>query len=233
MEKDNRRNESPYLILSDTDKKILESYKIMIPNLGEYLGDGYEIILHSLENLHHSVIANVNGHYSGRANGAPITDFALSMLAKLEHDKDHSSFCYMNRSKTGVPLRSSTLPILGENQRIIGLICINFYTNIPFSQILSKFQVSPSSIPLAPEEIRENFAENTDELIESVLVEVKERIFNDSTISSPNKNKRIIEELYTKGIFNIKDAVIKVAGLLGISKNTVYMHIRNANSEKQ
>ena len=64
----------------------------------------------------------------------------------------------------------------------------------------------------------------TDELIENVLGETKQRILNDSSISSQNKNKRIVEELYAKGIFNIKDAVIKVAGLLGISKNTVYMH---------
>ena len=222
MTKDNGTKEKPYLALSDTDRKILESYRTMIPNLGEYLGEGYEIILHSLENLQHS----------GRANGAPITDFALSMLARLEHDKNHSSVCYMNRSKTGVPLRSSTIPIMGENQRIIGLICINFYTNISISQLISKFQVPQSSLQPETGEIRENFAENTDELIENVLGETKQRILNDSSISSQNKNKRIVEELYAKGIFNIKDAVIKVAGLLGISKNTVYMHIRNANTDK-
>lgn len=232
MTKDNGTKEKTYLALSDTDRKILESYRTMIPNLGEYLGEGYEIILHSLENLQHSVIANVNGHYSGRANGAPITDFALSMLARLEHDKNHSSFCYMNHSKTGVPLRSSTIPIMGENQRIIGLICINFYTNISISQLISKFQIPESSAQPEPGEIRENFAGNTDELIENVLGETKQRILNDSSISSQNKNKRIVEELYAKGIFNIKDAVIKVAGLLGISKNTVYMHIRNANTDK-
>ena len=55
MTKDNGTKEKPYLALSDTDRKILESYRTMIPNLGEYLGEGYEIILHSLENLQHSV----------------------------------------------------------------------------------------------------------------------------------------------------------------------------------
>ncbi len=233
MTNENSKNDNTYLTLTDTDRKILASYKAMLPNLGEYLGEGYEIILHSLENLQHSVIENVNGHYSGRGNGSPITDYALSMLARLEHDKNHSSFCYMNRSKTGVPLRSSTIPILGEENRIIGLICINFYTNISLSQLIAKFL--PDASPLKPEimEVHENFAENADELIENVLNETKQRILNDASISSQNKNKKIIEELYARGIFKIKDSVIKVAGLLGISKNTVYMHIRNANSEKR
>lgn len=233
MENENSRSDNMYLVLTDTDRKILASYKAMLPNLGEYLGEGYEIILHSLENLRHSVIENVNGHYSGRGNGSPITDLALSMLSRLEHDKTHSSFCYMNRSKTGVPLRSSTIPIIGEGNRIIGLICINFYTNIPLSQVLAKFL--PDSSTLKPEtmEIHENFTENADELMENVLNETKQRILNDSSISSQNKNKKIVEELYSKGIFNLKDSVIKVAGFLGISKNTVYMHIRNANPEKR
>ena len=44
-----------YLTLTETDKTILESYKTVLDGLAEYLGDGYELILHSLENLEHSV----------------------------------------------------------------------------------------------------------------------------------------------------------------------------------
>ena len=49
----------------------------------------------------------------------------------------------------------------------------------------------------------------------------------DSAISSINKNKEIIFRLYQQGIFNLKDAVITIAEALGISKNTVYLHLRN------
>lgn len=225
-------NDKPYIILTAVDREILQSYAAMVPNLGEYLGDGYEIILHSLENLQHSVIQNVNGHYSGRANGAPITDLALSMLSKIEQDKSHAKICYMNRSKSGIPLRSSTIPIFGENKRIIGLLCINFYTDLPFSSVLKKFTFDSSLPQTISPEIRENFAENTDELIETSLMEIKNMVMNDRSVSSQNKNKEMIIELYNRGIFNIKDSVVKVAGLLGISKNTVYMHIRNLKSKE-
>lgn len=221
-----------YLTLSETDKAILESYKKMIVDLGAYLGEGYEIILHSLENLQHSVIENVNGCYSGRANGAPITDLALSMLNKIQQEESSPNICYMNYSKQGVPLRSSTIPILGEHGRIIGLICINFYTNLPLSSLLAKFSSDiASTVPSNPLQ-KENFAENTDELIENVLQETRNSVLNDLTICTQNKNREIVAQLYHKGIFNIKDAVIKVSALLGISKNTVYMHLRNMKAEE-
>lgn len=220
-----------YLSLTLVDKAILESYKNLIVNLGSYLGDGYEIILHSLEDLHHSAIEIVNGHYSGRTAGAPITDLALSLLAKIEENKDCSAICYMNRSKKGVPLRSSTIPITGENNRIIGLLCINFYMDLPLSSLLSKFQIDDYKTFQEGKETIETFAENTDELIEATLIAVKDQISKDTSISTQNKNKEIVIALHQKGIFNIKDSVIKVASLMGISKNTVYMHIRNISKE--
>jgi len=57
-------------------------------------------------------------------------------------------------------------------------------------------------------------------------------VLNDFSVSPQNKNKEIIIQLYQRGIFNIKDAVLKVASLLGISKNTVYLHIRNLKEQE-
>lgn len=220
-------NDKPYIKLTKTEQLILNSYKKMIVSLGEYLGEGYEIILHSLENLQHSVIENINGHYSGRKNGAPITDLALSMLSQLKEEPSQPAVCYMNHSKKGVPLRSCTIPIAGEKERIIGLICINFYTDVPLSSLLAKFYPEASAGLSSNNTATENFADNTDELIENVLYKIQHQVLNDFSVSPQNKNKEIITQLYQRGIFNIKDAVLKVASLLGISKNTVYMHIRN------
>ena len=46
-----------------------------------------------------------------------------------------------------------------------------------------------------------------------------------------NRNKEIIAILYQKDIFNLKNAVPKVAERLGLSKNTVYLHLRNLQAE--
>ena len=49
-----------YLTLTETDKAILESYKTVLDGLAEYLGDGYELILHSLENLEHLSLIHIS-----------------------------------------------------------------------------------------------------------------------------------------------------------------------------
>ncbi len=63
------------------------------------------------------------------------------------------------------------------------------------------------------------------------LEEVKKIVYNDLSISASNKNKEIVSLLYQRGIFNLKDSVITISEQLGISKNTVYMHIRNLNNQ--
>ena len=212
-----------YISLTATDKQILESYKIMIDGMAEYMGEGYEIILHSLQNLDRSVIKIINGHYTGREEGAPITDLALSMLSKIAESKEIKSLCYFTKDKAGVTLKSTTIPIVGENDRIIGLLCINFHTEISFSKMLSAFMPTSDNST----QIMENFTDNVDNLISTALEEARNKVLPNPKISAANKNKEIINNLYQKGIFNIKDSVLKISQILNISKNTVYLHIRN------
>lgn len=215
-----------YIILTKNEKLILSSYKTLVDGLADYLGNGYEIILHSLENLDQSIIKIINGHYTGRSKGSPITDLALSMLETLKKNNDKKSLSYFNKSKNGVIMKSTTIPITGENDRIIGLLCINFYTDLPLSDILSKFIPTESDFQ-SKDEVLETFTEDIDTLIISALEEARLNVMQNLDIPTSNKNKEIIRHLNTKGIFNLKDSVIKVATYMGISKNTVYMHLRN------
>ena len=77
--------------LTKTDRAVLESYKILCDGLANYLGEGYEIALHSLENYDSSVIKIINGYYTGRKEGAPITDLALHMLEDIKRNKSTQS----------------------------------------------------------------------------------------------------------------------------------------------
>ena len=60
------------LKLTSLDKKILHSYCQTLDGLSNYLGNGYEIVLHSLEDYEHSAIKVINGYHTGRTEGAPI-----------------------------------------------------------------------------------------------------------------------------------------------------------------
>ena len=114
------------VMFTETDFRILDSYKSVLDGLAAYLGDGYEIVLHSLHDLDHSVIKIINGHYTGRREGFPITDLALSMLAKIEERPDTNCITYFNRNQKGEPLKSATIVIRNHSRMAIGLLCINF-----------------------------------------------------------------------------------------------------------
>lgn len=209
--------------LTVIDRMILESYKSMLDGLAHYLGDGYELVLHSLENMEHSAIKVVNGFHTGRKEGAPITDLALAMLGEIQEDREKEYVSYYTKNKNGEQLKSATLAIRGEGSKIIGLLCINFYLNTSFADILFNF------IPTEAKTISksENFVTNVDELIESSVAAVRAEVEKDHQIRQSLKNKEIVLRLYNQGVFELKDSVVKTAAHMGISKNTVYMHLRN------
>lgn len=209
--------------LTSKDMAILESYKVMMEGLADYLGDGYEFVLHSLENLDQSVIKIINGHHTGREAGAPITDFALAMLSKIKENGRQKHVTYMAKNKNGEPLKSTTIVIEGDNEKIIGLLCINFYMNTPFSMILNNYCGKTEK---QPDFADENYASNVDELLIRTTLSIKEQVDVDDNILPSMKNKEIINRLCDQGVFKFKDSVSSIANILQISKNTVYMHLR-------
>ncbi|MGK0550532.1 helix-turn-helix transcriptional regulator [Enterococcus faecalis] len=206
----------------------------MLDGLGNFFGSTHEVILHSLENLESSAIKVINGHYSNRKEGAPITDLALKMLSQVEKDHDYAVRPYYNKNQKGVILKSSTIPVIGENERIIGLICINMHLELPLIEHLQNIcSFNQKNNMTETLKNSEHFSDNIDELIYASLAKVKQSVKNDSAVSFINQNKEIVTRLYDQGIFNLKDSVIKVAEELGISKNTIYLHIRNHKKQME
>ncbi len=214
--------------LTEVDRMILESYKDFAEGLSDYLSDCYEIVLHDLENMDHSVIKILNGYHTGRREGAPITDLALEMLAKMRSSNDKPYITYLCKNKKDEPLRSTTIAIKGEGGRIIGVMCINFYLDSPFSDVIASLCTVGGRTTVSRSE---NFAENVSETIEKSMISARQRVMEDERILPSQRNREIIRELYQNGVFNLKDAVIYISNLLGISRNTVYLHIRNIAQE--
>lgn len=217
--------------LTKVDYAILDSYRDFCDGLSEYLGNGYEIVLHSLHDLEHSAIKVINGYHTGRKEGAPITDLALFWLENIRRKAGKDVYSsYFSSNKFGDPLRSTTIPIYGENDRIIGLMCINFYMNTPLSDVLKTLGVDAAlalSAAAPPTARLENYVDDIGDMIAHTLREVTEEVRALGSITAPNRNKEIIARLDERGIFKLKNGVQECATLMGISKNTVYMHLRN------
>ena len=209
---------------TEEDRLILNSYINLVNGLADYLGNAYEIVLHSLENYDNSVIAIINGHLTGRTIGSPVTDLALRMLQKIEDNQGEDFVSYFGTNRTGEKLKSSTIAIRGTSQKVIGLLCMNFYMGTPFSTIIETFLHHPVSQSII---MTEQYPQDTSELFYITIENTKQAVMEDHKITVSNKNKEIIGRLYAQGMFNFKDSVQWISEKLGISKNTVYLHLRN------
>ncbi|MDR1587419.1 MAG: PAS domain-containing protein [Treponema sp.] len=217
---------------SASDSLIIESYKTVMEGLAAYFGEAFEFVLHDLTDLDHSIIKIINGFHSGRREGAPITDLALSMLKKIQEnsggEKSEPYISYISKNKYGKPLRSTTVIIFGARKKAIGLLCVNFYPDSPILSLLQNFSVLPQS-----DYVTENFINDSDELISRSLEKVKDEVNGDDSVPPSRKNKEIVTILYHQGIFKLKNAVQTISSDLGISRNTVYLHIRSLEEKQQ
>ena len=209
------------------DTMIINSYKSVIDGLAEYMGKNYELVLHSLDNLENSVVYIKNGFHTGRAIGAPITNMALEMLSKIDKTSTND-ITYFTKNKNGEPVKSTTIAIRGEKNRIIGLLCINFFLNTSFIDVISDFY-DADSIPSNDKHrfMYESFSDDPTQIISKAIKDSVGEVDSRDEVSTTQRNKVIISLLMEKNIFKLKDAVLIVAKELKISKNTVYTHLRS------
>lgn len=214
------------ITLTEQDKAILNSYLPVAESVARFWGDGCEVVIHNLSNLDASVVKIINGHLSGREIGAPISEATLSIVNQMIEDPALQHIIYFAKNKRNETFKALVSSIKGENGTIIGLFCINFYLNTSLSSFVHTFTPTAKA---DQEYISETFVENTKELMINALNEARNTVYNNPSISSSNRNKEIVAILQQKSIFKLKDSVVTVAELLGVSKNTIYMHIRNMN----
>jgi len=209
------------------DRALLASCEALAHGLAELFGPQCEVVLHSLEDLRHSVVCIVNGHITGRAPGSPITDLALNMLREIRSGGGlHQT--YFNTAKNGHLLKSATIAIRNGQDRVIGLLCINLDLDAPLRQYASAL-VPPREQGPAP--ARENYASTVADLLEDTVDAVVQEVETDPAIPASQRNKRIVTALFDKGVFEIKDAIHYVTAKLKVTRHTVYMHIRHRRQE--
>lgn len=211
---------------SAEDQAILASYIPVVDGIAALIGDYCEIVLHSLETLERSAIYIANGHNTNRTIGSPITDRALKSLHQTKEDGVAKP--YFTKAKANVLMKSHTIAIRNSKQRIIGLLCININLDVPVSQFLASF--------MPPQEIQQsnvNFASSVEELVSKTIENTIEEISNDRNVANNNKNRQIVQSLFEKGIFDIKDTINQVAESLNISRHTVYLYIRQIRQDHE
>ncbi|MFN4189902.1 MAG: transcriptional regulator [Pseudothermotoga sp.] len=210
---------------------ILKAFIPVTKGLACMLGPDYEIVLHDITDPEHSVIAIENGHVTGRKIGAPLTDLGLYIL-RSEKFKDVDVVPnYMTTTSDGRILRSTTIFIRDENEKIIGFLCINFDTTkvSMIKQVVDQHLSFQKLEDLAGAN-HEKFASRVEELLSEAIQEIKSLTGKPLRYATKEEKLTVLKKLDEKGFFLLKGAVDMLAKEMGNSKFTVYAYLREARN---
>ena len=203
----------------------------MLCEIGECIakqfGDDCEVVLHDLTRSYdNTIVAIWNGHVTGRNVGDGGTDAGLAILRGTAQPKDE--YCYINRTKEGRILRSSSKYFLDEQGNAVGSLCINY-------DIIALVAGQSAMMKLTSldkeEATREVLTSNIDELLEILMMEAVESTGHTLDTLDKEDKVAVVRYLDNKGAFLIKKSAERVADFLGISRFTVYNYLNEAQEE--
>ncbi len=213
--------------LTDADCAILKQLSSVIEGIALLFGKYCEVLLFSLDDMEHSIMAIENGHITNRKKGDPMSKRTLSGFIEMrESNKDVAGPFYTKR-KNGKTLKSITILIRNPKEVPIGFLAINFDISAPFLEVVS------SLLPFFEDNKFLNTPHLTTakDLFESALNDVIASVHKQTGYSPTQKNKMIVEQLYTRGVFNIKNGIDLTASKMGISRYTVYNYLRQIKTD--
>ncbi len=225
----NKTLEGFHVELTGKDREFMTSYFRLADMVADLVGPHCEVVIHSFESLENSVVKIVNGHHTGRTIGSPITDMGLKMLLQFLQTGEVNSKSYFTQNREGQYLKSTTCVVAGENNKPIGLFCVNMNLSAPFPEIMRTLMPDFSGNPL----INENFAANVHDVVDASTDAAITQVYQDKSINPKARNKAVVFQLFENGLFEFKEATATVSGKLGISKHAIYKYLREFKSQSE
>lgn len=214
-------------------KKKLAMYIPLVDFIADIIGPHCEVLLHDIVDVENSVIAIRNGYISGRYVGCPLTDLGFKVLENVAYQRQNSLVNYRSKTDTGEKLISSTYYIKDEEDKLIGMLCVNILNQSGSfaSRAFAEAQLS-ALFPQGKgaeegDEIAESLSSSLDGVVGSAIEKELEKCGVDAERLSPEEKNNIIQSLRCNGIFKIKGAISQVAMTLKISESTVYRYLSN------
>ena len=208
------------------DKKnqdILTHYIKVGEIVAEMFSPYLEVIVHDLTNPNQSIIAIFNSHITGRKIGDGTSDIGYKKLSNELPDKIVN---YSNKSPSGVELKSSSLTIRNDNNKIIGSMGFNFdlshFVNIrEFIDLFSK-SVEMKELPKKEEFFMWSIKTEIQQALNKYLMMNKLQ----SKVLTRDDKLKVISYMKNKGYISKKGAKTIISELLAISRPTLYKYLK-------
>ena len=208
------------------DDAVLNFLRHLAKGLADQFGPNCEIVIHDLSDNYkeNSIVAIENGHVSNRKVGdGP----SLAVLDALKSDpqklEDHAS--NLTKTKDGRILKSTTIYIRNDEQKIIGVFSINY-------DITELIMIENAIKPLVSVESEEKASPipQTVTALLNALIEASTRQVGKPVPLMTREDKiKAIKFLNDRGALLITKAGDKISKHFGISKYTLYSYIDSSN----
>ena len=180
-----------------------------------------EVVLHDLST---NSIAHIENSFSPRKAG----DDSLSDIADFQSELrgDDTIGPYTKSNSDGTRLRSVSALLRGDEGKPVALLCINMRVDrLEMARdVLAAFtQTEPT---LTSDLLRNDWREVTNAIISATLKELK---LSFNQLKKADRDL-IVERLSDADIFTARGAVDYVAEALGVSRTTLYSHIKKSKA---
>lgn len=215
----------------------LSFFRSLMKGLTALFGPNVEVVLHDLKDQPYdsTIIAIDNGHVTGRKAGDCGTNLGLEVLRGSATGEEAGHFTedrynYATQTDNGRVLRSSSVYIHNDAGAVVGAFCINFDISDLMIAERSLGQICQNPFHAGSnvdKEVREVFAHNISDLLDSLIQEVQQMINKPVSFMTKEDKLRALKYLDERGAFLIKKSGDKVAKYFDISKYTMYSYLES------
>ena len=208
----------------------IELCKQLARGIARQFGNNCEVVVHDLsgEDSEHSVVVIENGHVTGRRLGDGPSHVVWEAL-KADPKNLQDRLAYLTRTEDGKILKSSTIFIRDDQDKVTGIFAINYDITMmkAMEETLSMFTGTDETAQ-EPQTITHNVNDLLDELIKQSAQLVGKPV----ALMTKDDKVKAIRFLNESGAFLITKAGQRVCNFFGISKYTLYSYIDESKSDK-
>lgn len=205
-----------------TRPEIFRHLKNVARAIVELCGPNSEAVVHDLSDPEHSIIA-LYGNLTGRHIGGAITDYGLTVLATGGADGDVLS--YTSVAPDGRRLKSASILVREQQGEMFGALCINL--DVDSLHRAAESILAFTTWPNGPTHIDEHFTDDPNEVISSLYHEEVSRVGCGNNPLNRDQRIALVRALRNRGIFSYRNAPTVVAGLLKVSRHTIYNYLNH------
>ena len=202
----------------------LELLKQLAHGVATQFGNSCEAVIHDLttNDLESSIVYIENGHVSNRQLGNGPSEIVLETI-NSNPEQLHDKLSYLTRTDDGRILKSSTMYIRGDDNKVNYIFSLNYDITglITMDKALKDLISTQSEADRQPRKITHNVNDLLDTLIEQSVALVGKPV----ALMTKDDKITAIQYLNDSGAFLITKSGDKVSNYFGISKFTLYSYM--------